>query len=138
VPRLSAAAVALGLALDQMATLTLLTVVTSGWFLLRHGSAMPEEASASLFLSSAGLAVAAACGAASSVFAGYAAGRFAARREVAHGTLVGVGDVVIGVIGVLLPGEPAPLWYLAIAFTAAIPAATLGGHLARLAREIPG
>jgi hypothetical protein len=117
-PRLQPVAVLVGLCVDNLATAMLVTLATAAW----TGS------------TDSMLAAVAAIGAMTSVLGGYAAASFAGSRELPHALLVGIGDVVVGIAGMLTFGDPLPLWYEVVAFLAVIPATLLGGVWARRAR----
>ncbi|WP_332776379.1 hypothetical protein [Polaromonas sp.] len=61
------------------------------------------------------------------VLGGYLAARIAKREAYLNSGMLGVVGVVIG----LFLAEGLPLWFNAVAFLLTIPAALLGGHLAK-------
>jgi hypothetical protein len=129
---LSPLAVFLGLMVDNLATAMLIRLLSGAASVYRYGvRAPPELAEAPVGLLVAVIVVGMGC----SIFGGYAAGRFAGRRETAHGLLVGLGDVLIGAVAVVYFAPPMPAWYNAVSFGAVVPAATLGGRWAARVRN---
>jgi hypothetical protein len=118
---ISIVAVGLGLLLDHLATLILVDLL---------GSTAPAGP--------AGLLILAALGATCTVFGGYAAARVAGRLELEHAALVGVGGIVIGAVMAPSVGAAMPLWYTTAAFLLVLPAALLGGQIARHGARVDG
>lgn len=129
--RLSLVAIGLGLAIDQL-TLALVESVLRGALVLRGfdpasvpaESAVPTGSPAALL---AFVGLGAACG----VFGGYAAARVAGRRELVHAAAVGAGDLAVGFYRITTSALILPPWYVVLSFALAVPAAMLGGLLAR-------
>jgi putative membrane protein (TIGR04086 family) len=131
--RLSPLAVLIGLTIDNAATALCIRLLSGAASLHRYGLHAPPQLDDDVPPS---LLVAVIClGALCSVFGGYAAGRFARRRETAHGVAVGLGDVLIGAVAVTYVAAPLPVWYNAVSFASVVPAATLGGWFAERVRE---
>jgi len=124
--------VLVGLTIDNAATAFAIRLASGAASLHRYGLHAPplpdDDVPASLML------VVICLGALCSVLGGYAAARFARRRETAHGFAVGVGDVLIGAVAVVYVAASMPAWYNVISFASVLPAATLGGRFAALVR----
>ncbi|MFQ5683956.1 MAG: YrzE family protein [Candidatus Binatia bacterium] len=72
------------------------------------------------------------------VLGGYIAGRVAKELEVKHGTLVGVGSLVLTTLEGIISGQstPYPQWYGIMGYLVTIPAGALGGYIAQRQREL--
>jgi hypothetical protein len=117
---------------DNLATAMLIRLLSGAASVYRYGMHPPPAlADAPVGLLVAVILIGIGC----SVFGGYAAGRFAGRREAAHGLLVGFGDVLIGAVAVLHFAAPMPAWYNAVSFAAVMPAAVVGGRWAARVRH---
>lgn len=67
-------------------------------------------------------------GTATTVFGGYLAARLAQRYPYFNAAALGALGLTLG----LLMGGPAPWWFTAMGFVLTLPAAIVGGHLAKL------
>jgi hypothetical protein len=66
------------------------------------------------------------------VAGGYVAGRMARVRPATHGLCVGIGLLLVTlIIEALSPDPAAPLWFNVVSIVGVVPAATMGGRLAK-------
>lgn len=134
-------AVLRGVIWDNALTLVCSFVIASYW--LEGGlSGASEPASAEFFGSTRfGLAMLV-VGSACTVFGGYLAGVRARVATVLNGTAVGVVNLALGLASMLIPDAAGPetaLWLDALGYGLVLPAAALGGFLAKSAVELrPG
>lgn len=119
---------------DNGLTLVFALVLASA--LLEGGLDADEAEYDALFSSTGFLLLMLPIGAACTVFGGYLAAASAGVAHLKNAVAVGVADVVLGLLGLLLPasGPPPPLWTDLLGFALVIPSAALGGWLA-LARD---
>ena len=66
-----------------------------------------------------------------SVLAGWVTGRVAGRRQVAHGFVLGLAQLAIGIAVQASVWDDVPLWYHLAFLALLIPASVLGANLAR-------
>lgn len=126
-------AVLLGFLVDVGATAIIVIVAVVAALFAKPGLFADEQALEAAFSSTgvllAGLAVGLLC----TMLGGFVAGSVAKKAHYLNSGLVGALGLLVGVAFV---GQ-SPLWYDIVTFTAVIPAAVLGGHLAKGRRSAP-
>ena len=120
-------AILLMLALDTISGITLVGVMGSHAFQEGLTEQQVNEALAAVTLNRNFLLWSLILGTLSTIVAGYVAARIAKREPYLNAGVVGVLGIVMG----LLLSKDFPLWFNVLGFLLVLPAALLGGHLAR-------
>jgi hypothetical protein len=75
-----------------------------------------------------------------SVLGGFVAARIAKRRELVHAGATGLVRIAVSLLlGLAISGDATrlPIWHWVLIYVKVLPAAVLGGHLARLKSRLP-
>jgi putative membrane protein (TIGR04086 family) len=126
-----------GVVLDTLATIVLVTAYYSLFVAkeLADPGGIAEDAFAEYWNSSEGLVMSLLLGSFGTMIGGFYAAYKAARLEMKHGALVGIGSIILALIFQAMGSErEMPEWFMALSLVAAIPAGALGGFFAEMFR----
>ena len=102
-------------------------------------AAAGDEAFAQYWQSADGLLVSLLLGSLGTMIGGFYAAYKAGALEMKHGALVGVGSILLNLFFQALGSDHhMPVWFVATALVAAIPAGALGGFFAEMFRNAMG